>query len=241
MKKILFEIPVIEYYDPEQTTFKGIVFLVHGHHGNKELRGLESIPLGFMERGYFVVSVDAYKHGERIEVPYTLPDSGIDTTLAMPEVIYHTIQDIIYLFENHYQKIADKMIVLGTSMGGHVAFQMPKYYANTFMILPMIGSPDFQNHYFVTKKDILKDKIDLCKDEVNALRIDDLKPYLKTKIGIFNGIDDFIVEIRFVEPFVNKLKTLKHPNLYFESFPVGHVVNYEMVQSMFRFFDEVAK
>lgn len=238
MRKIIDGIPLIEYYDDTIGDYQGVVFLVHGHTGNKELYGLESLPNGFTERGYFVVSIDAYKHGERKEEPYFSND-GLLYTLAMPEVVIHTIHDIIHLYETYYKKISSRIIVTGTSMGGHIAFQMPKYYPSVDTILPFIGSPDIKNHYEKTKGSFLKDKIALVSKEIKELEINNLSPYMNVNIGVFNGSEDKVVEIEYVKPFVIELIQRNHPKIHFESFECGHTVTHEMVEAMFRFFDTI--
>lgn len=236
MKKILDGIPLIEYFDGTKTTYAGVVFLVHGHTGNKELYGLESLPNGFVERGYFVVSIDAYKHGERKEEPY-FGNDGLLFTLAMPEVVIHTIKDIIYLYEHYYKQVSPRLIVTGISMGGHIAFQMPKYYPGVNTILPLIGSPDMKNHYEKTKGSFLKEKIVQVSEEIQELEIIDLTPYMNVNIGVFNGSVDTVVEIKYVKPFVDLLIHRNHPQVHFESFECGHTVTTEMVESMFHYFD----
>ncbi|MGD9909336.1 MAG: alpha/beta hydrolase [Candidatus Izemoplasmatales bacterium] len=236
MKKIIDGIPLIEYFDVTKTTYAGVVFLVHGHTGNKELYGLESLPRGFVERGYFVISIDAYKHGERKEEPYFSND-GLRYTLAMPEVVIHTIKDIIHLYNHYYKQVSPKLIVTGTSMGGHIAFQMPKYNPEVNTILPFIGSPDMKNHYEKTKGAFLQEKIALVSKEIEELEIIDLTPYMNVNIGVFNGALDTVVEIKYVQPFIDQLIDMNHPQVHFESFECGHTVPEEMVKAMFHFFD----
>ncbi len=236
-KKKVLNVPLLEYYDESLINYKGIVFLIHGHTGNKEFIGLQSLPLGFMKRGYFVVSVDAYKHGERIEEPY-LTNSYLEMTLAMPEVVSHTTQDIIDLFEAVYSKISRTLIVCGTSMGGHIAFQIPAHYPAVDAIFPIIGTPDIQSHYYETKNQFLGEKISLVRALVNQLRISDIEPYLDPIIGIYNGSLDSTVEIQYVRPFYQKLKSKKPCHLEMKEYPVGHQVTNEMLTDLFAFLDK---
>lgn len=234
--KVQLGVPVIEYGDGRNTPYLGVVFLIHGHTGNKLLEGLESIPEGFVQRGYFVISLDAYKHGDRKEEPY-FSGNYVDMTLAMPEVVYHTVMDVIRLYDEIYHTYGEKYIVTGTSMGGHISFQMPKYDSRVDVILPYIGSPDIPSHYHQTKKDFLGEKIALCEQEVQALAITDLSVYVDKAIGITNGNLDHVVEIDYVIPFVEALRKQGHRQLFFASYPVGHQVTQDMVQAQFAFFD----
>jgi esterase/lipase len=236
--KISDGVPLTEYYDETLNTFKGVAFIVHGHTGNKDFHDIKRYPLELMNHGYYTISIDAYKHGERIEEPYlTLP--YIDKTLAMPEVIYRTVIDIIMLYENHYKQISSKLLVSGTSMGGHIAFQMPKYYPSTYAIIPLIGSPDMESHFFLTKKDFIGDKISLCKQEIEALRIEDLTPYLNCKIAFYNGTKDEVVESRFAKKFYEHLVQLNHPMVEYKEFDCGHTVTIDMLDSMSSFLDRL--
>lgn len=240
MKKTIHQIPVIEYDNKDLKSYKGIVFLVHGHTGTKELGNLEVIPIGFQERGYFVVSLDAYKHGERKQDPYFSNDA-LAITLEMPKVILHTIQDIVWLYHNVYSEISQNVIVSGISMGGHIAFQMPKYLKETKMIIPLIGSPDIWNHYHFTKKAFLKENVELANEDLKELKIEDLTDYMNVKIAAFNGAMDDVVETRFVKPFIEKLIALNHSCVHFESFDSRHEVTPSIVEAMFRFFDSACQ
>ncbi len=240
MKKYIDGVPIIEYFDETLNNYKGIVFLIHGHTGCKELKGLESIVEGFVQRGCFLVSLDAYKHGERILEPYVTKDY-IEKTIAMPEVILHTIDDLVNLYRNYYKEISTHVTVIGISMGGHIAFQIPKYMPEVSVIIPLIGSPDIVNHYKVTKRDFLKERISECIDNVNRLEITDTSSYMSVKIGAFNGDLDQIVDSKFVVMFINRMIALKHHQIYYESFKSGHTVTEEMVIAMFRFFDKIVQ
>lgn len=235
-KKKILNVPLEEYFDETRSSYLGVVFLVHGHTGSKEFEDLQNLPIGFMKRGYFVVSIDAYKHGARIEEPY-LTKSALEMSVAMPEVMMHTIQDIIGLFKNHYKRISPNLIVSGTSMGGHISFQMPSYCNEVVGIFPFIGTPDIRSHYFETKKEILGDAIDRCRNLVDALSIKELNPYMDVVIGIYNGSIDPIVESKFVRPFFDNLEAKYHPHLELKEYPVGHEVTNAMIEDMFSFFD----
>jgi len=233
-------IPLLEYVTDLAVTPKGIVFIVHGHTGQKELGNLEKYPIELMRRGYRVLVIDAYKHGERIEEPY-LSQQAIDKTLAMPEVVFHTTMDIIHLYEKYYRQISDNLIVSGISMGGHVAFQIPKYYPFVKTILPFIGSPNIPSHYYQTKKKFLGEAIELCRKEVDALRIDDISPYLTCNIAMVNGTFDDVVEARFAKAFYDLLKPNHLASLSYKEYPCAHEVTDNMILDVLSFLDALSE
>lgn len=237
-KKRVDGVPMIEYRGDSYEKVKGVIFIVHGHTGQKELGDLEKYPIHLMESGYLVLVIDAFKHGERIEEPY-ISQTGLDKTLAMPEVIFHTAMDIIQLYESYYQLESDNLIVSGISMGGHIAFQIPKYYPKVKTILPFIGSPDIPSHYFITKKAIIQDSMYLCKAEVEALQINDLTPYLNCNIAMMNGEQDDVVEARFAKSFYEKLTPFHQANLFYKEYPCGHRVTDEMLEDVYAFLDRI--
>lgn len=227
VKKVINGIPLIEF-TPNNTSPIGVFFLVHGHTCSKDPMYFGSFPQRITDLGYLVVSIDAYKHGDRIEEPY-LSGQDYEKTEAMLDVIQRTCVDIKYLYENVYQKIGGKLGILGISMGGHIVFQMPKHIQKIDFLLPLIGSPDLRRHYLEMKSHV-----------INATRMNGLIPLFSilhneesiynknTLMYIVEGKNDTIVSYRNAFDFYTKMKNMGYHNIEYIDYPVGHVITNEM-------------
>lgn len=138
--RILDTIPVLEYYQ-EDTTYKSLVFVQHGYQSTKEY-GSDYLALQLARQGYFVVAVDAYKHGERIAEPY-LTGSEKERLDEAFVVIKRTALDILRLHHNVYQKRFPTFDMIGVSLGGMVAYYLATKTTKLNTLIPVISTPDF--------------------------------------------------------------------------------------------------
>ncbi|MDP3129761.1 MAG: dienelactone hydrolase family protein [Bacillota bacterium] len=229
LNRLIDGIPVTEYASTEAKTARGVFFLVHGHTGN---RGhLAELATRVAEAGWLAVTVDAYLHGERRGEPYFSGD-GRAQAMAMPEVLLHTCADLKHLTDTFYAAYAPHFFYGGTSMGGHIAFQMPKY-VKAEAIMPLIGSPDMYRHYAVTKYPLVGLKgIETLKPALDQLEIGpDYTPYMDVRIVIEIGADDPVVDYHFVVDFHDALVRAGHEDIMITLYPVGHVVTDEMQEA----------
>jgi hypothetical protein len=205
----------------------GIFFVVHGHESDKKT-GCGNFPNLLGELGYFVVTVDAYKHGLRIKEPY-ISGSRVDTSVEMATVVKHTIEDIVSLYNNEYRRYFPKFNILGISMGGHIAFQAPRLSSHVNIVIPIVGSPDLKGHYLLSKKPIIGDFPAKLQNLLEELEIVS-KPELFKDIRLFslNGSEDSVVFERFSIEFHHKLADLNLGKVQFKSYPCGHTVTVEM-------------
>lgn len=239
-KKLLEGIPLNEYFDETRKQYLGLVLFVHGHTRNKDLDEADEFLTKFAQLGYFIVSIDAYKHGERLEEPYISGD-WLEKTIDMPNVMEHTIQDLIFLYNRYYQSISNNVISSGFSMGGHIAFLMPKFLPNVKTIVPFIGTPDLIRHYSITKKDFLAENLRLCLPKLLEMQVTDLSIYKGKNLYIFNGELDHVVEAHFVKEFVKEINKQEPGILIMNTYPCGHSVTTPMMEDFFDLFEEETK
>jgi dienelactone hydrolase len=232
--RIIDGIPVTEYRD-DAGTDRGVFFLVHGHTGERS--HVADLAMRFAALGYLAVAVDAYRHGARLESPYGTGDAQA-VTMAMPEVVERTCADLEHLARTEYSAFG-KYSFSGVSMGGHIAFQMPKRIAAT-AIAPFIGSPDMLRHYAVTKADrIGLRELEILGPILNRLEIGpDYSAYRDVKIVIANGADDPVVDYRFVADFHDALVRDGHTDIALTLFPCGHEVTADMKDHVLAAFGE---
>lgn len=138
--KRLEQIPVLEYYQ-EGLEHRGLVFIQHGYQSTKEY-GCDYLAVNLARLGYFVVAIDAYKHGERIAEPYLTgtENERLDEAFV---VIKRTALDIIRLHHNHYIKRFPKFDMIGISLGGMVAYYLATKTTHLRTLIPVISTPDF--------------------------------------------------------------------------------------------------
>lgn len=230
-------VPYNEYYKID-TNHKGLVFIQHGYQSNKSY-GADYLALSLARDGFFVVSIDAYKHGERIEEPY-LSKTEKNMLIEAPIVIRHTAIDIIKLHKIKYKERFPKFDLIGVSMGAMIA-----YYASTKTdrikkLVPVIGTMDFmyQAKYNLTEAGL----------ELNAFLNENTKKYLEKispinhtakmkydKLLILNGTMDKVVPI---EPTLRFVEDYGIDNYEFKTYESGHEVHRTMQLDIFKFINE---
>ncbi|QAT42795.1 alpha/beta hydrolase family protein [Aminipila luticellarii] len=127
-------IPVIETYidDGKQ---KPMIIVQHGFKNRKE----STIGLAdkLAEKGFFVVSPDAYAHGDRTEAP-----------LSLTEIIVHTSEEydgLIDAYKKDDRVNIHKLGIAGFSMGGCITFHYAIYGKHhPEAIAPTISTPYFE-------------------------------------------------------------------------------------------------
>lgn len=127
------DIPVIETYinDGKQ---KPMIIVQHGFKNKKE--STIELAIQLAEKGFFVVSPDAYAHGERKETP-----------LSLVEIIVKTSKEYDILLDNYAKDNrvnVNKLGITGFSMGGCSTF----YYAVYGKYHPMAIAPTISTPYF---------------------------------------------------------------------------------------------
>jgi len=223
-------IPITEYFKND-TPIKNVMFFIHGHGSNKQF-GVGRFPEKIAQEGILVVTLDAFKHGLRIEEPY-ISGNGKKMAIAMIEVIERTTQDILRLFETRYEHRFSNYHVLGISMGGHIAFQSARASEKSSILIPIIGSPDLKGHYIASKKDLLGDDLFKIIPDLEKLDLmESLDVFIGKKLFILNGSKDQIVLDRFSIKLREELAKANHPDVIYRSYECGHEVTEEMEEDI---------
>ena len=137
-KKYLEGVPLYEYR-PVDINLNKLVFYQHGYTMNKE-DGAHVQAMHYASRGFTVVAIDAYGHGERHTKPF--PKESYHTEmLYFYEIIKNTTEDFIKLYKNHYEKEFPVLNVSGESMGGMITYMLAGVLENVKAIAPVVGSP----------------------------------------------------------------------------------------------------
>ena len=137
-------IPLIEY-KRDNYPYKGLVFIQHGYESTKEY-GSDYLALDLARRGFFVVAIDAYKHGERILEPY-VTGTAEDRLNEAFVVVKRTALDIIRLHHNQYKEFPT-FDFIGVSLGGMVGYYLATKTNRLGKLVPVISTPDFQHQAY---------------------------------------------------------------------------------------------
>lgn len=222
---IYHDIPMIERL---HHTSKGLFILMHGHFGNKQFENFNGLADGLFDLGYDVVSLDAYKHGERKDHPY-FDNDPVLTTLEMVTVIDQTLKDIVTLLDR-YPKRMQSISIVGISMGGHIAYLINRYVALKFCI-PVIGSPNLLWHYETKKQPILNDRYVAIKPKLLDLTLKQSE-FNPTYAFALHGDSDDVVSGEASRLFIQSLHSV---NYQYQSYPCGHELTNQMVQDIIEF------
>lgn len=220
---MILGIPVIEKLHEKPCD---LFFLMHGHFGNKSLSQFNGLAEQLYELGFDIVSIDAHKHGERLQPPY-ISNDPVETTLAMVDVIEHTVKDIVDLYQNHYRHKNEHVSILGVSMGGHIAFLLNRYLQLDFCI-PIIGSPNLSVHYETKKKPLLGNKINEIERKLNELTLKTSEFHPRNAL-VLNGEQDDVVSF---EPAKTFMAHFNHDQYSYQGYPCGHELTPNMIQDI---------
>lgn len=156
------EIPTLTI-SPEGATNCPVIFFISGYGGSKE----SALSLGYRlaQRGFVVISFDAWLHGERYDPRLDHaadpehggiypPEMGMDTGFAFFEVIHRCLADVKTLmayYANDPRLDLERCGVTGLSMGGYASFLIFANLPQMQAAVPMIGIPSFARRW----KDLL--------------------------------------------------------------------------------------
>lgn len=229
-------IPLIEYYrDAEE--HKGLVFIQHGYQSNKEY-GSDYLALTLARKGFFVVAIDAWKHGERIQEPYITgtEKERLDEAFV---AVKRTALDIIRLHHNYYKQFPTFDIV-GVSLGGMVAWYLATRTDRVNKLIPVISTPDFRamaNHAVAGEGIDVQTYFDPEKEAFIAsinpiLRLDKLR---YRKLHMVVGSRDQVVPMG---PTVAFYETHKNDDMTLTVYDVDHNVPRNMQKDIFALLEE---
>lgn len=239
MKTKIHQTPVDIAIRSDLDTIDKVVYLVHGHTGNKEDFTIRRFQNLFAELGFEAVALDASRHGEQLAYPYTSKDTFIEQQLAMPEVLLETLDQIKAIHQSHYQDHVRFAGILGISMGGHIAYLLPKWIPGIQFIIPLIGAPDVSVHYQRTKSAFLKDRISECSHALDQLTLPDRSIYQNIHILQINGTHDDVVHYENSFNFHTDLPKPNQREHWYVLEEVGHTVTESFVETVDAFLHKI--
>jgi len=233
-EKMLGEVPLVEVYDEHVDEYKGLVFVQHGFSSNKE-RGTDFLVVKLARAGFFVVSIDAYKHGKRKKEPF-ISGEEYKRFFDIFTVVKRTARDIERIYKKYYKDTFTFYNMVGISMGGMIAFYLTTISKSLGKVVPMISGPDFFQMSLDTFSGDLKkyqpfvlQKRNYIEKMSPSLHVDQMK---FQEMFIMNTSKDEMLDYRIAEEFF-KRESLK--DTYFKLYNDTHRVNHEMEMDLIHF------
>ncbi len=239
IEKEVMGVPLIECYDTKKMP-KKLCFINHGFTSNKG-EGTYFMMFELAKLGLHVVSVDAYKHGDRIEEPM-ITGSESEQIREIYDYIIQTGKDIKMLYDDVYQEQYGDFMICGISMGGAETFYAGMMIPQAKWLAPMIGFPSF---YDFGKADFESLGIDLEEAEqyLEALKVHDptinIERFKGKNLLILNGNKDDVVPVKYARNFYEKAKNVDRIEARMVEFPVGHEVPSIMQEEVYKYIRQV--
>lgn len=216
---------------------KPVLFFFHGMTGDKNdpMRRAEVLA----RKGFFVIALDAYLHGERTTDYFDKYDYG----RKMQEIVNIQIQtskDAMHIyhkyFKNDVRVAAGKVYAFGISMGGGCAFYLATIMEEVTAIATIVGSPSFQAFYAAKQISYKWKQDDYYYTNYNSYgEFDPLINYERLD-GVYiymgNGSQDTTVPAIYAQELSGKLK----PGMcVFEMYDVGHTSTSQMLENAYQY------
>jgi dienelactone hydrolase len=211
-------VPAYAYYQKGNRAMPVVIFL-HGLGGSKEQDGQRLRDLA--GKGFFVLALDAYLHGER-KVPGIFPpgkslgDLGEDYSIWVHQSsVAHTARDVSRIIDALSARAdvdRSRIGVVGISMGGSTCIVLAWREPRISVVVSLIGAVDFW--YDVTKtppgpeQDAKRKTLSpRVRQLVASLNPRDRKAAIATKaLFLANGARDKGIDIQSIRTFVKELR-----------------------------------
>jgi esterase/lipase len=208
-----------------------LLFLQHGIYGNKE-KSMNLLGVSLVKLGYHVIAIDAYKHGSRSEEPFVSKNED-QSTLETMAVVKHTSEDIVSIYQDHFQDTYPQFDIIGISMGGLMAHYITTITDAINTSVALISSPQFLEAADYTFPEEKREEY----PESEAIRkdIEAMDPSTHTnkmtfnRLIMLNGKHDTTIPTGQSEQFY-----LDHPelNIIFKTFDTDHKISHAMHETL---------
>ena len=240
MSKVIIEdhiyngVPYNVYYQ-DNTQPKGLVIIQHGFESNKN-RGADYLAVNLARLGYKAVSIDAYKHGERIEEPY-ISDEEYKRFEEAFDVIDRTSDDIVKIYNDLFKNEFPEYDLIGVSMGGMIAYNVSIRSKHIRNLIPVISTPmidDFAR-WLIDKEGNVEyyQAYEQMSELISKIDpVDKFEQLCFKKMFILTGDKDDVVPHKFSEEYITKHHT---KDIRFKLYDEGHSVNKNMQREILEF------
>lgn len=236
--KIYDGIPVTTYYFNDGKK-KPVIFFFHGFAGERKA-GIANRGVELAELGYYVVSLDAYLHGER-QPKFFADLSYGDKQKEIVNIQIQTALDAKKLYDKYYRNnkyvLSGDIYTFGVSMGAGSAIYLASIMSEVKTVISMLGSPSFVEFY---KTKQVQYNWEINSDyfsNLNSYRsVDPLinhESYKDKNIFFLTGEIDTTVPKNFAQSFKDLYKNIE--NIKYKVYDTGHVSTKEMHDDSYEF------
>jgi len=206
-------IPVLEITQKDAPAHLPLVILIHGWTGRKE--DVLFFAYFLAVRGYFVVSMDAFGHGERARKEDWTIEAFYDLLLQTSE----DINRVIAHYSNDIRVDVNRVGLSGVSIGGVITYYYLTREDNRISAaVPMIATPDFSSLInFQNSKEIMQmlglEEKDFSGDTTLGMMMA-MQPAVKMELMtsvpllMLNGTSDPLIDLEGVRQFYQNIKPL---------------------------------
>lgn len=239
IKRYIEGIPMTIYYQNDgKDEPRPLVFFFHGMGSDRE-SGIMNRGIELANRGFYVVAMDAYLHGER-EPGFFKQLSYSEKQRQIVNIQIRTAEEAKYLFHKYFKPsgevLPDKAYAYGVSMGGGTAIYLATIMEELQTVVSIVGSPSFVEfyQYKATMYNFPRDEW----YEYNLNSYYELDPLLNydrligKNIFMGSGSQDTVVPARYAEALSDKLN---HPNVVYKLYNTGHSSTAQMLKDSYDF------
>jgi len=240
--KYLDGIPVTTYYYNDGQT-KPVIFFFHGFAGSRKgsisTRGTDLAKLGF-----YVISLDAYLHGERMPDYFNNLSYG-DKQKDIVNIQIQTAKDAKHIFNKYYARNKyvkhDEVYTFGVSMGAGSAIYLASIMDEVNGVISMLGSPSFIEFYKYKQKEYNWDMDITYFNNLNSYIEHDpflnYELYKDVNIYFAGGSKDTVVPAIYAENF--KALYEDNDNIVFKLYNTGHTSTTQMHTDIYEFLEKI--
>ena len=221
----------------ENKNYDKVMFFFHGFGGNRysiETAWVNKIT----EKGYLLIILDAFNHGDRISKEYHKLDNSnkqkliIDTEIKTGE---DAVRVYDYLSEKNVISSDMQVTVMGVSMGAAVAFYFATIFKEVKTLISLIGSPSLVEFYKYKQEVYQFEKNDEFEERLKRYKkIDPLINYHLLegkKILMTGGLKDKIVPLDYAKALSKKIDST------FIEYDLEHEVSPKMMEDVYNFIE----
>lgn len=235
-------IPITTYYYNDGNK-KPVLFFFHGF-GSERKSGISNRGKELAEQGFYVVSLDAYLHGERMPNYFKNLSYG-DKQKEIVNIQIQTALDAKNLFKKHLASnkyiIIDEVYTFGVSMGAGSAIYLASILDEVKGVVSLLGSPSFVDFYSYKQKEY--------NWELNASYFNNLNSYIEhdpflnhrlygdKNIYFAGGSKDTVVPAIYAENFKNIYAD--NDNIIFKLYNTAHTSTNQMHSDVYKFLKEI--
>lgn len=238
------DIPALEVTQVGAPMQLPMVILVHGWSGQKE--DILFLAYFLANNNYFVVSMDAVGHGERLRKEDWTPEALVD-------LIQQTAEDVnrvIAHYEGDERVDVERVGLSGISMGGVITYQyLSQVNKRIRAAVPMIATPDFTSLISARNSVEILNMLGLesqaLVNETVLEMIRQLQPaqrmteMISVPLLMLNGVNDPLIDLEGVRNFYQQVQPLyaNPEEVQLIEYPgVGHYTPYGMQIEALRWF-----